>query len=167
MASLNALAGALLLALALVLELPGHQAQAQNPYAQQEAPIIRVLLKSDAKSLFHTNRKAWVTKVDALVGSGHGKAKGSAVMDLTLVMDTGIGAVLTLLPKYGEGNGRPESIEFSIAYRNPQATLISDPELETAVSEGERQLRPEYAATGRYVRDEEGITVFFVIVEEG
>ena len=82
-------------------------------------------------------------------------------------MNTGVGAVLTLLPKYGEGEGRPESIEFSIAYRNPQATLISDPELESAVSEGERQLRPEYAATGRYVRDDEGITVTFVIVEEG
>ena len=167
MASLNALAGAPLLALALILELPGHQAQAQNPYAQQEAPVIRVLLKSDAKSLFYTNRKAWVAKVDALIEAGHGKAKGSATTDLTLVMNTGVGAVLTLLPKYGEGEGRPESIEFSIAYRNPQATLISDPELEAAVSEGERQLRPEYAATGRYDRGDEGITVTFVIVEEG
>ena len=165
MASLKALAGTLLLALALGLSV--HLAQAQNPYAPQEAPVIRVLLKSDAKSLFYTNRKAWVAKVDALVGAGHGKAKGSAVTDLTLVMDTGIGAVLTLLPKYGDNEGRPEAIEFSIAYRNPQATLISNPDLETAVREGERQLRPEYAATGRYVRDDDGITVFFVIVEEG
>ena len=132
----------------------------------QEAPVIRVLLKSDAKSLIYTNRKAWVAKVDALVEAGHGKAKGSAVTDLSLVMDTGIGAVLTLLPKYGEGEGRPETIEFSIAYRNPQATLISDPELETAVREGEQQMRPEYSATGRFVRDDEGITVFFVIVEK-
>ena len=167
MASLKVLAGAPLLALALALGLSGHQARAQSPYAQQEAPVIHVLLKSDAKSLFYTNRKAWVAKVDALVEAGHGKAKGSVATDLTLVMDTGIGAVLTLLPKYGEGNGRPESIEFSIAYRNPQATLISDLELETSVSDGEQQFRPEYAATGGYVRDDEGITVTFVIVEEG
>ena len=58
MASLKALVGPLLLALALGLS--GHLAQAQSPYAQQEAPVIRVLLKSDAKSLFYTNRKAWV-----------------------------------------------------------------------------------------------------------
>ena len=108
-----------------------------------------------------------MAKVDALVEAGHGKAKGSAATDLTLVMDTGIGAVLTLLPKYGEEKGRPASIEFSIAYRNPQATLISDLELETAVSEGGRQLSPEYAATGGYVRDDEVVTVTFVIVEEG
>jgi hypothetical protein len=118
MASLKALAGGLLLALAMAPGLIG-QAHAQSPYVQQEAPVIRVLLKSDAKSFFYTNRQAWVAKVDTLVEAGHGKAKGSAAADLTLAMDTGIGAVLTLTPKYGDGETRPEAIEFSIAYRNP------------------------------------------------
>ncbi len=167
MASPNAFVGALILAVAVALGLPLQLAQAQSPYAQQRAPVIRVLLKSDAKAIFYTNRKAWVAKVDALVAAGHGKAKGSADTGLTLVMDTGIGAVLTLMPRYGEGNGRPEAIEFSIAYRYPQAALITDPELEMAVTEGVRQMHPEYAATGRYVRDDDGITVYFVIVEEG
>tara|TARA_B100000676_G_C17667979_1_gene624843 strand:+ start:383 stop:520 length:138 start_codon:yes stop_codon:yes gene_type:complete len=44
---------------------------------------------------------------------------GSADKDLTLVMETGIGAVLTLLPKYGDNEERPKAIEFSIAYAYP------------------------------------------------
>ncbi|GEM_PF-3220973 len=102
-----------------------------------------------------------------MFSAGHGKAKGSADKDLTLVMETGIGAVLTLLPKYGDNEERPKAIEFSIAYAYPQAGLISDPELEAAVRDGERELGPEYAATGDFVRTDDGITVTFVIMEQG
>ena len=39
--------------------------------------------------------------------------------------------------------------------------------LHDAIQAGKDHLRPTYAVTGRHVRDDDGITVFFVIVEEG
>lgn len=162
MTSLRFALRALFLALTLVLGWPVQQAQ-----AQQQAPVIRMLLKSDAQAIFLTSRAAWAEKVEQLVSAGHGSAKGTEATGLILVMDTQVGAVLTLMPRYGEGGLRPEAIEVSIAYTYPQAALISDPELATAINDGTREMRPEYAATGRFVRDDKGVTVFFVIMEEG
>jgi len=38
--------------------------------------------------------------------------------------------------------------------------------LRDAIQVGKEKLRPEYAVTERYERTDDGITVFFVIVEE-
>lgn len=159
---LKAFVRALLLSLVLTAAPLAQQAQ-----AQQGAPMIRILLKSDADEIFRTTREEWVTKVDVMVTAGAAKARGTPEADLTMVLGTDVGALLTILPAYRKREDRPEFIEISIGYRNPKAALLTGPLLEDAIQVGKEQLRPEYAVTGRYERDDDGITVFFVIMQEG
>ena len=154
----------LVLALALALVVP---AGWPATLLVQDAPMIRILLKSDADEMFRTTREEWVTKVDVMVTAGVATARGTPEADLTMVLGTEVGALLTILPVYRQREDKPDAIEISIAYRYPKAGLISDPELEDAIQAGKHHLRPTYAVTGRYERDDDGITMFFVIVEEG
>ena len=81
-------------------------AQIQQAQAQQDAPMIRILLKSDADEMFRTAREEWVTKVDAMVTAGVATARGTPEAELTMVLGTEVGALLTILPVYRKREDR-------------------------------------------------------------
>ena len=133
--------------------------------AQQQAPAIEILSKDDARLLFTMTEEQWQANVRQSVAAGIAQAMGSPETGVGMVMVTAEGDLLVVRPLYVRDAATPDLIQVTVVYRDPRAAFFTDTVLEEAVAAAKQQMKPEYYVTGSVERTDDGVSVFFNIVE--
>ena len=123
-------------------------------------PDIEILSKADAAQVFALSKTQWRENLVAVVKAGIGFREGDA---LTLNAPKG---VVTTLPIYSQSDARPSRLEITVVMERKDVTRFDDTTVRNMMQHVRRQMEPEYVATGRAERIEDGGMRFFYTVSE-
>lgn len=132
--------------------------------AQAGSAKIEILSKADAREVFAMSKTQWNENVRLAVGLGISGQVGRPETGLGMVTRTEAGLLL-VVPDYSSNDERPDFIQLSIGYDRPPYVYLTDLELESAIQEATKQMRPDFEVVGGFERIEGGINVWFAIME--
>lgn len=133
----------------------------------QPAGELEILSKADAIRLFGLSKSEWLQEVRSAVAAGSAvQTADQSPPIIGMTTTTTEGDLLTVRLDYSGGNRKPRFIQVAVGYRRKTAGKLTDGQIREAIAAAQRQMAPEFEVQGNADRVQDGVGVFFIIVDK-